>query len=146
MHEIIEVEQNYVLIGTSEGAVERVPIMSVKYDYPKKGDKVKLFKDGDSFVVSLYNEAASNRTSQYIAKERSINKHIFVWLGTFVFGAIGVDRFMRGQVGLGIIKILTIGALGIWSLVDWIVAMVKAYGSAFGRDEEITFINGKYGR
>jgi TM2 domain-containing membrane protein YozV len=69
-----------------------------------------------------------------------INKHLFVWLAAFFLGGLGVDRFMRGQVGMGVAKIL-LGwlTLGIWPLVDWIIAMVKAYGEAFGNVEEIEF-------
>lgn len=72
---------------------------------------------------------------------KRMNKHLFVWLGAFLFGAFGVDRFMRGQVGLGIFKLL-IGSwatLGIWPLVDWIVAIVKAYGGAYTGGEDIIF-------
>lgn len=69
-----------------------------------------------------------------------MNKHLFVWLGAFLFGGLGVDRFMRGQVGLGVAKLL-VGWLtfGIWWLVDWIISMVKAYGEAFGNVEELEF-------
>lgn len=60
------------------------------------------------------------------APTRRVGKIAFVLLG-FFFGALGVDRFMRGQVGLGIFKLL-IGSwitLGIWPLVDWIISLVK---------------------
>jgi len=57
--------------------------------------------------------------------DKQIDKQVFTWVGTFLFGAIGVDRFMRGQVGLGILKIITIGGFGIWSLFDWIIALTK---------------------
>lgn len=82
------------------------------------------------------------------AVTKTINKHIFVWIGAWLFGCLGVDRFMRGQIGLGVFKLL-IGwwaTIGIWPLVDWIIAMVKAYGQSFGSEEEITFINGKYAK
>lgn len=86
------------------------------------------------------------QTRMYVANEKKINKHVFVWVGSFLFGVLGVDRFLRGQVGLGILKLITVGGAGIWDLVDFIIALVKVYGSAFGHEEEVVFINGKYAR
>jgi TM2 domain-containing membrane protein YozV len=74
------------------------------------------------------------------------NKHIFVWVFTFVLGELGIDRFIRGQIGLGVIKLITLGACGVWALVDFIIACVKAYGGAYADTEEITFVNGLYTR
>lgn len=76
--------------------------------------------------------------------EKRCNKHIFVWVCNFLFGYLGVDRFIRGQIGLGVVKLLTGGALGVWSLIDFIISLVKAYGSAYGGEEDVVFINGKY--
>lgn len=34
-------------------------------------------------------------------------------------GSLGIDRFMIGDTGLGVGKLLTCGGLGVWALVDW---------------------------
>lgn len=40
-----------------------------------------------------------------------------------VLGGWGVDRFILGQVGLGILKIITFGGFGIWWLIDIFTAI-----------------------
>ncbi|VEI13508.1 TM2 domain-containing protein [Trueperella bialowiezensis] len=80
---------------------------------------------------------------------RRINKHLFVWLASFFLGAFGADRFIRGQVGLGLFK-LFIGSwisLGIWPLVDFVIAAVKAYGAEYAHTEYFYFDSeGNYAR
>ena len=34
-------------------------------------------------------------------------------------GSLGIDRFLIGDTGLGIGKLLTCGGFGIWAIVDW---------------------------
>lgn len=38
-------------------------------------------------------------------------------------GSLGIDRFMIGDTGLGIGKLLTCGGLGIWTIIDWFMIM-----------------------
>lgn len=41
-------------------------------------------------------------------------------------GSLGIDRFVLGDTGMGVGKLLTCGGLGIWSIVDWFMIMGAA--------------------
>ncbi len=57
-------------------------------------------------------------------KTKKLNWVLTLLMSIF-FGSLGVDRFMMGQIGLGILKLVTFGACGIWSLVDIILIATK---------------------
>ena len=45
----------------------------------------------------------------------------------FFLGCFGAHRFYVGKIGTGILHILTLGGLGIWALIDWIMIIVGAF-------------------
>ncbi|MBO5907018.1 MAG: TM2 domain-containing protein [Clostridia bacterium] len=38
---------------------------------------------------------------------------------SLLIGTLGIDRFMLGDTGMGILKLLTAGCCGIMTIVDW---------------------------
>jgi TM2 domain-containing membrane protein YozV len=54
-------------------------------------------------------------------------------------GQLGIDRFMLGDTGMGVLKLLTCGGFGIWTIVDWFSIM------GFTREKNLeTFLNSFY--
>ena len=43
----------------------------------------------------------------------------------WIVGCYGVDRFMLGEVGLGVAKLLTCGGCGIWAMIDSFTAPAR---------------------
>lgn len=46
-------------------------------------------------------------------------KPMTVLLLSIFLGCYGVDRFILGDTGLGVAKLLTCGGCGIWTIIDW---------------------------
>ena len=53
----------------------------------------------------------------------SFRDPMMMLIASFLGGGLGIDRFLIGDTGLGIAKLLTCGGLGIWSLVDLFLIM-----------------------
>ena len=49
-----------------------------------------------------------------------------------LLGGLGVDRFYAGHIGLGVLKLLTIGGCGIWALIDIIMVATGKFTDADG--------------
>ena len=47
-------------------------------------------------------------------------------LVSLFLGGLGIDRFMVGDTGLGILKLLTGGCCGIMTIIDWFTIQKKA--------------------
>lgn len=46
---------------------------------------------------------------------------------SIVVGWLGVHRFYVGKIGTGIAQLLTLGGLGIWALVDFILIVTGSF-------------------
>lgn len=56
--------------------------------------------------------------------DRQVN-WILTIIMSVLFGSLGVDRFLMGHIGLGILKLVTLGGCGVWWLIDVILIATK---------------------
>jgi TM2 domain-containing membrane protein YozV len=155
MAQIIDINDNIVKIGVEDGSLLEVERSKFTFE-PVVGAYVNIFKNETDVSVApgqapIQPAPASSSGVSFDTAQladgtivKTMNKHLFVWVFNFLLGGIGIDRFMRGQTGLGVAKLLLNWATcGIWCIVDWIIAITKAYSSTYPGDD-ISFYNGKY--
>ena len=46
-------------------------------------------------------------------------------LVSLFLGTLGIDRFMLGETGMGILKLLTLGLCGVLTIIDWFTIQKK---------------------
>ena len=68
--------------------------------------------------------AKKKQLVQKNGKSRNVNWLLALLMSIF-FGWIGVDRFIMGKIGTGLLKLFTFGGFGIWWLVDIILIATK---------------------
>ncbi len=56
--------------------------------------------------------------------KRKVNWVLALLMSIF-FGNLGVDRFIMGYIGTGLLKLFTLGGLGVWWLIDVILIASK---------------------
>lgn len=143
MAEILVINDSTVKVGADDGIIIDLPIASLHFPDPKVGDKVRVYKDGDTSIVKREESIAGSIVAND-GDRRKINKIAYVLI-TFFLGFLGIHRFMRGQIGLGIVMIL-FGwlTLGIWWLVDFIISLVKL--PAYNGDDYVFTPDGRFAK
>ncbi|PJO44863.1 TM2 domain-containing protein [Lysinibacillus xylanilyticus] len=66
--------------------------------------------------------------------QTSDRNYIATILLCFFLGSLGVHRFYAGKIGTGILMIITVGGLGIWTLIDFITIIIGKFRDSEGME------------
>lgn len=148
MGEIIKIEIDSIVVGMDDGSVVRVNLSDVNF-IPQIGDRVKVFKDNDGYLLSKVTEEKIIENKNFVEKEntpddfkrdalddsgkinnnyyintniqnkKKVNKIAYVLLAFFL-GGFGGHKFYSGKIGTGILYLIFS-----WTFIPSIIAFVE---------------------
>lgn len=72
----------------------------------------------------------TNTTTEILLSEKGFVPTLLL---CFFLGGFGVHRFYVGKILTGLLMLFTLGGLGIWTLIDFIMIAVGSFKDADGR-------------
>jgi TM2 domain-containing membrane protein YozV len=81
----------------------------------------------NTFAIPGNSLTNSNLEKEENTMAKSEKGFVPTLLFCFFLGTFGVHRFYVGKIGTGILMIITLGGLGIWTLIDFILIVCSKF-------------------
>lgn len=78
-------------------------------------------------------QGPAQQTPQQVMQQSEQKDFLVALLLSIFVGSLGVDRFYLGYVGLGIVKLITFGGCGVWTVIDIILIAMGKLPDATGQ-------------
>lgn len=88
-------------------------------------NNAKYFPPAKVFLLKEKLEAADDSKFNVLSGV-GLKDPTMILIVSVLVGSLGVDRFMIGDIGMGILKLLTGGLCGILAILDWFTIAGKA--------------------
>lgn len=120
---------------TSQSQLYFAQIMGQEHGPYDMSALAAMVQSGNIQPDTLLRANASGST-QFLAKNLpglfSPKEWIIAILLSVLVGGLGVDRFYVGHVGLGVLKLITCGGVGIWALIDIVLFALRKVNDSNG--------------
>ena len=83
-----------------------------------------------------------NEEQFYLLHSIELKDPIILFIVSIFLGCFGVDRFLLNDNAIGVLKLITCGGCGIWTIVDWILIINKT--KEYNFNKIMNFICGNY--
>lgn len=110
------------VLGQEQGPLDFNGLAQMAVSGQLKGDTPVRSGDSQQYI------AAKDVPGLFSDKEW-LTMVLIAWIG----GSLGIDKFYKGETGLGIAKLLTCGGCGFWALYDAIMIALRKQHDVDGR-------------
>ncbi len=107
-------QQSAAVAPEATSAGSQLPPPAAGYGYAPSGAEIPVFANGKPRVDAFGNP---------VSDKSRLAAALLCWF----LGVFGIHRFYVGKVGTGILMIFTLGGLGIWTLIDFIMILVGSF-------------------